>query len=200
MRDLDLRHDGSGPEDVHVPDVDVGGEETIDRPDLHRRPRRVSDELGRCYWFPVEAFGDDASQGLANDEVASALRRMRAKHVMVVADSCFTAAQRREVGLQDESANAHERLSKLRTRVVLTSGGLEPIQDGQGSGHSVFTGALLAALQKGDAGVLRRVPGVGAKLADKMIVDLRDRAAELSLSDAARQALALGFFLLALER
>ncbi len=24
----------------------------------------VSDELGRCYWFPVEALGDDASQGL----------------------------------------------------------------------------------------------------------------------------------------
>ena len=107
----------------------------------------VSDELGRCYWFPVEALGDDASQGLANDEVASALLRMRAKHVMVVADSCFTAAQRREVGLQDDSGNAHERLSKLRTRVVLTSGGLEPIQDGQGSGHSVFTGALLAALE-----------------------------------------------------
>jgi uncharacterized caspase-like protein len=106
----------------------------------------VSDEVGRCYWFPVEAFGDDASQGLANDDVAAALRRMKAKHAIVVADSCFTAAQRREIGLQDESNDAHESLSKLRTRVVLASGGLEPIQDGQGSGHSVFTGAFLAAL------------------------------------------------------
>lgn len=110
----------------------------------------VSDEIGRCYWFPVEALGDDASQGFANEDVAAALRRMKAKHVMVVADSCFTAAQRREIGLQDESADVHERLSKLRTRVVLTSGGLEPLQDGQGSGHSVFTGAFLTALSAND--------------------------------------------------
>ena len=106
----------------------------------------VSDELGRCTWFPVEAFGDDASQGLANDDVAAALRRMKAKHVLVVADSCFTASRPREAGLQEEGGNAHERLSELRTRVVLSSGGLEPIQDGQGTGHSTFTGAFLSAL------------------------------------------------------
>lgn len=106
----------------------------------------VSDELGRCYWFPVEALGDDASQGLANDDVAAALRRMKAKHVLVVADSCFTASQPREVGLQEEGTNTHTRLSERRTRVVLSSGGLEPIQDSQGSGHSTFTGAFLSAL------------------------------------------------------
>lgn len=106
----------------------------------------VSNELGRCSWFPVEALGDDASQGLSNDDVAAALQKMKAKHVMIVADSCFTASQRREAGLQDEGSKAHERLSKLRTRVVLSSGGLEPIQNGQASGHSVFTGAFLTAL------------------------------------------------------
>ena len=107
----------------------------------------VSDEAGRCYWFPVEALGDDASEGLANDDVAAAIRRMRAKHVLVVADSCFTVTERREAGLQEESADQQERLSRLKTRVVLSSGGLEPIQDGRGTGHSVFTGALLDALE-----------------------------------------------------
>jgi hypothetical protein len=87
-------------------------------------------------------MGDDTTQGLGSDEVAAALGRMQAKHVMIVADSCFTASQRRDAGLQDESK---EKLSKLRTRVVLSSGGIEPIQDGKGS-HSVFTGAFLAAL------------------------------------------------------
>jgi hypothetical protein len=105
----------------------------------------VSSELGRCYWFPIEAMGDDTTQGLGSDEVAAALGRMKAKHVMIVADSCFTASQRRDAGLQDESNDAQEKLSKLRTRVVLSSGGIEPIQDGKGS-HSVFTGAFLAAL------------------------------------------------------
>ncbi|MEE2673082.1 MAG: caspase family protein [Myxococcota bacterium] len=107
----------------------------------------VNDEVGRCYWFPVEALGDDLSQGLASDDLAAALRRMKAKHVLIVADSCFTASERREVELQqEEGTDVQERLSELRTRVVLSSGGLEPIQDGQGSGHSTFTGAFLSAL------------------------------------------------------
>lgn len=106
----------------------------------------VSDERGRCSWFPVEALGEQASQGLASDDVAASLERMKAKHAIVVADSCFTASELREVGLVEEGADERERLSKLRTRVVLSSGGLEPIQNGQGSGHSVFTGAFLSAL------------------------------------------------------
>jgi Holliday junction DNA helicase RuvA len=43
--------------------------------------------------------------------------------------------------------------------------------------------SLLSALQSGDVAVLRRVPGVGAKMAEKMVVDLRDRAAEMRASE-----------------
>lgn len=43
----------------------------------------------------------------------------------------------------------------------------------------ISAAALLKALRSGDVAVLRRVPGVGAKMAEKMIVDLRDRAAEM---------------------
>ena len=70
--------------------------------------------------------------------------------MLVVADSCFTASQPREAGLEEEGTDVHERLSELRTRVVLSSGGLEPIQDGQGTGHSTFTGAFLSALAAND--------------------------------------------------
>ena len=106
----------------------------------------VSNELGRCYWIPVEAMGDDPTEGLSNEDLARTLRAMQAKHVIVVADSCFTASQRREAGLTEDDPRARERLSARRARVVLTSGGLEPIQDGQGGTHSVFTGAFLGAL------------------------------------------------------
>jgi len=47
----------------------------------------------------------------------------------------------------------------------------------------IAAGPLLAALQGGDVAMLRRIPGVGAKMAEKMIVDLRDRAAEMNASD-----------------
>jgi uncharacterized caspase-like protein len=106
----------------------------------------LSAELGRCYWFPAEATGDDPSQGISSDDVVVTVGNMKAKHVLIVADSCFTAVQRREVGLEESEGDVHGRLSKLRARVVLTSGELEPIQDGAGGRHSVFTGALLDAL------------------------------------------------------
>jgi Holliday junction DNA helicase RuvA len=40
--------------------------------------------------------------------------------------------------------------------------------------------ALVAAIRDGDAASLRAVPGVGAKTAERIIVELRDRAEDLS--------------------
>jgi Holliday junction DNA helicase RuvA len=45
--------------------------------------------------------------------------------------------------------------------------------------------ALLNALRSGDIGVLRSAPGVGAKLAERIIVELRDRTGELAVAVAA---------------
>jgi len=44
--------------------------------------------------------------------------------------------------------------------------------------------ALLAALRSDDIGVLRSAPGVGAKLAERIIVELRDRTGELAAAVA----------------
>jgi hypothetical protein len=106
----------------------------------------LSEELGRCYWFPADALESEPSQGIATDSLVAAVGSMRAKHVLIVADSCFTALERREAGLDPQEGDVHDRLSKLRARVVLTSGAPEPIQDGAGGEHSVFTGALLGVL------------------------------------------------------
>jgi Holliday junction DNA helicase RuvA len=44
--------------------------------------------------------------------------------------------------------------------------------------------ALLVALREGDVGVLRSAPGVGAKLAERILVELRDRTGELAVAVA----------------
>jgi len=56
-------------------------------------------------------------------------------------------------------------------------------------GQVIFSGVdparLLAALADGDVATLRRVPGLGQKKAERLVVELRERAAELRLvSDA----------------
>jgi Holliday junction DNA helicase RuvA len=52
----------------------------------------------------------------------------------------------------------------------------------------IEAGALVRAIERGDVATLRSVPGVGAKLAERIIVELRDRVAELA--DAGRDAAA----------
>ncbi len=51
---------------------------------------------------------------------------------------------------------------------------------------------LLAAIRSGDSGPLRRVPGVGPKVADRILVELRDRADELAASLAGAEHGAVG--------
>ncbi len=62
---------------------------------------------------------------------------------MVIADSCYSGALVRSAPARLET-NAERtaelrRLAAKRSRTALVSGGLEPVYDGGGDGHSVFT-------------------------------------------------------------
>ena len=101
------------------------------------------------YWLPVDATPDDPVNWIANSSITAAIKAISAKHVMVIADSCYAGKLMRGVRVTGKEADsALERLARKRTRVVMSSGGLEPVADAGRGEHSVFTGALIAALRE----------------------------------------------------
>ncbi|MGH1539858.1 MAG: caspase family protein [Arenicella sp.] len=119
------------------------------------------------YWLPVDAENDNQANWISANDVINALTGINAKHALVIADSCFSGSLlRNSLGLDlDERDALLLRLDDKRSRTVMTSGGLEPVQDDGGGKHSVFANALLWVLEH-NQGVLE---------AGKMFVQLRDR-------------------------
>ena len=104
-------------------------------------------DVDRGYWLPVDAETDNTANWLPNTDITDKLRGLRAKHVLVVADSCYSGTLVRDVAIKPLSRPDLQRLAHKRARTVLTSGGLEPVLDVGGGTHSVFARAFITALQ-----------------------------------------------------
>jgi hypothetical protein len=105
----------------------------------------------RGYWLPVDAKVDRRSRWLSNSDLTDALQAILAKHVLVVADSCFSGTLTRSIKVPDRNPNFIKRMAEKRARVVLSSGGLEPVSDSGGGDHSVFAAQFLNALNENGA-------------------------------------------------
>ena len=99
------------------------------------------------YWLPVDAAPDDPSHWVSNTDITNMLKAIQARHVMVVADSCYSGALTRDANVGVKDADYIQRIVQKKARTVMTSGGLEPVADA-GGGHSVFASAFIAALQR----------------------------------------------------
>lgn len=109
----------------------------------------------RGYWLPVDADEKIKANWISNADITDMLRASDAWHVLVVADSCYSGTLARGAltpirGGGDQLALLR-RLAEKRSRTVLTSGGLEPVTDGGGGGHSVFAKAFIDALRENDS-------------------------------------------------
>ena len=103
------------------------------------------------YWQPVDAEPDNPVNWISNNNISGQLRAMRAKHVMVVADSCYSGKLTRNTVAQLKTGAERsawlERMASRRSRTALTSGGLEPVLDAGGGKYSVFAKAFIETLR-----------------------------------------------------
>lgn len=112
---------------------------------------------GRGFWLPLDAKEDSPANWISNTDITDLLEVIKATHVLVVADSCYSGALTRGNPAElDPNISEGERITWLKTRAqkrsrrALTSGGLEPVLDTGGGDHSVFAKALLDALENND--------------------------------------------------
>ncbi len=105
------------------------------------------------YWLPIDADRSDQSNWIATDRIVSQVKAMQAKHVMVVADSCFSGTITRAIKIEQRTPEWLSEIVKKKARTALTSGGLEPVMDTGSGNHSAFAYAFISLLEEND-GVL----------------------------------------------
>jgi hypothetical protein len=114
----------------------------------------------RGHWLPVDAEPGSSANWISNVAVTDILNSMSVQQLLVVADSCYAGTlTRSSVGRLEAGLSEAERLKVIqvmaqkRSRMVMTSGGVEPVLDSTGGLHSVFAQSFIELLQS-NIGVL----------------------------------------------
>jgi len=143
----------------------------------------------RGHWLPIDAERDSTANWVSTVAITDIINAMSAKHVLVVADSCYSGALTRSAsteldpGMSDELRTKWLRaIAKTRSRYVLTSGDVKPVLDDSGNGHSMFANALLKALRE-NQGILE-----GSKLYREVKEQVQARAEELHVEQSPQYA------------
>ncbi len=109
----------------------------------------------RGYWLPVDASYEMRSKWISNQRIVDRIKATKAKHVLLIADSCFSGTLMRSGSVINEIENIDQkyidRLKKKKTRLVITSGGNEPVVDSVGGNHSLFALKLIETLKNNDS-------------------------------------------------
>lgn len=114
----------------------------------------VDTASGRAFWLGVEADRDTRAGWLEADHVRAKIKEMDAKHVLLVADSCFSGAithpKTTTIGRGLNETRLRVQWNR-RARMVLTSGEVTPVADSAGdANHSVFARYFLQILRQND--------------------------------------------------
>jgi hypothetical protein len=105
------------------------------------------------FWLPVNGKENEDTKWINSASITTHLRRNKATNILVVADSCYSGTLTRSNNINLDSIPAERRryLKKMlekKSRVLIASGGNEPVSDGGGQGHSIFAQVFLEALRQ----------------------------------------------------
>jgi hypothetical protein len=97
--------------------------------------------LGEGYWIPYNAQKGNEGDYLPNSFILQLIRKLEAKHVVLLADACFSGSL-----FNENSRGYNENVSQYKSRWGLTSGRLELVSDGSKGTQSPFNKYLVKFL------------------------------------------------------
>lgn len=102
------------------------------------------------YWLPTDARADAPDNWISNKTVARLLKAIPARHVVLIADACYSGAFAREQNLLTggQASGDLTQLVWLRSRTAFSSGELEEVMDEGGGNNSLFAMHFLETLRK----------------------------------------------------
>ncbi len=108
----------------------------------------------RGNWLPVDAEPNSSANWISNISITDVLNAMAVRQLLVVSDSCYagtltrSALGRLEAAMsEEERAKVYSAMAQKRSRMVMTSGGIEPVVDSAGGAHSVFAQTFIDLLR-----------------------------------------------------
>jgi len=106
----------------------------------------------RAFWLGVDANPDTRAGWLEADHIRAKIKEMSAKHVLLVADSCFSGAithpKTTTIGRQLNETRLRVQWNR-RARMVLTSGEITPVADSASDkNHSMFARYFIQVLRQ----------------------------------------------------
>jgi WD40 repeat protein len=126
----------------------------------------IDRDKNKAYWKPVDADDTSKSNWISEDILTNIIGGIPARHILIMSDSCYSATIVRGSRFRSEAPRARgsrlgsstpeahrtylEKMMLGKSRILIASGGKEPVADNGPSGHSVFANALLSGLYNMD--------------------------------------------------
>jgi hypothetical protein len=79
------------------------------------------------YWIPTSAKKGVLATYISSDDINKALKQSRCKHILLIADACFSGAFTRR--LSSDASLAIQKQYAVPSRKIMASGNMEPVPD-----------------------------------------------------------------------
>ena len=133
----------------------------------------LDERTNEGYWIPTNADTSFRPDWVSNSEIKTALKSINSRHLLVMADSCYSGTLLRSGSAVDTNMpnSVLERLFLKKAKIAITSGGSEPVADSVNNGEtSLFAKAFKTALNQ-NSGTFISASKVFSEIRDKVTKD-----------------------------